>query len=335
MVKRPTIKDVARRAGVSKSTVSLVLRNSPLVKGETRDKVNRSIKDLNYVYNRSAATLRGSGSGLVGLVINDLRNPFFTEFAISTQMTFLRHGYATVIANTDEDPDLQESVVASMLEHGVSALLISPSYGGKPKVFDAIARTGIPAMQVLRQVDERTDLFPFFYMDYEAGGRLAPQHLLDQGARRIAFIGGLAERPVTLERMAGYEQVMAENDLPTCAFHGRPTRAFGHDMAHSLVGDASEIDAALCFNDLTALGMLSAFAQMQVAVGNRMLVVGFDDIAEAREAYPSLSSVCCDLDGFGQQAATMILDWFDTGTRPQSVRRAPVKLVARQSSGAA
>ena len=120
MEKRPTIIDVARHAGVSKSTVSLVLQKSPLVRQSTREAVERSMGALDYVYNRSAANLRGADAGLIGLVINDLRNPFFTEFAASAQMIFASRGYATVIANTDEDAAIQARVIASMVEHGVS-----------------------------------------------------------------------------------------------------------------------------------------------------------------------------------------------------------------------
>ena len=123
MNRRPTIVDVARHAGVSKSTVSNVIQNSPLVRPATRDVVMRSMDALNYVYNRSAANLRGADVELIGLIINDLRNPFFTEFAASAQMTFARHGYATVIANTDENPEMQGQVIASMIEHGVAGLL--------------------------------------------------------------------------------------------------------------------------------------------------------------------------------------------------------------------
>ena len=126
MDKRPTIIDVATLAGVSKSTVSLVLQQSPLVREETREDVRRAMAQLGYVYNRAAANLRSSNAGLIGLVINDLRNPFFTEFATAVQMAISEAGYATVVANTDEDPMLQAQVVGSMIEHGVSALVISP-----------------------------------------------------------------------------------------------------------------------------------------------------------------------------------------------------------------
>ncbi|MEP3513731.1 MAG: LacI family DNA-binding transcriptional regulator, partial [Lentilitoribacter sp.] len=109
--RRPTIIDVAKKAGVSKSTVSLVLQNSPSVRDETRRQVREAMVEIGYVYNRSAAKMRGSNAGLIGLVINDLRNPFFTEFATSLQMALSESGYATVIANTDENPELQDQVV--------------------------------------------------------------------------------------------------------------------------------------------------------------------------------------------------------------------------------
>ena len=181
MNKRPTIVDVARAAGVSKSTVSNVIQNSPLVRPATRELVEKAMGELNYVYNRTAANLRGADVELIGLVINDLRNPFFTEFAASAQMTFAERGYATVIANTDETPATQAQVIASMIEHGVSGFLISPTYVDEAEGLEPVRRAGIPAMQVLRRIDARTDAFPFASLDYETGGRLATEHLLGLG----------------------------------------------------------------------------------------------------------------------------------------------------------
>ncbi|MGY9047507.1 MAG: LacI family DNA-binding transcriptional regulator, partial [Rhodobacterales bacterium] len=183
--RRPTILDVAKAAGVSKSTVSLVVRGSPTVKAETAKQVRDAMASTGYVYNRAAANLRKSSVGLIGLVINDLRTPFITEFATSVQMTLSAQGYATVIANSDEDGALQAQRVSAMIEHGVSALLITPSYGQEADSFDQIARAGIPCLQALRQGDPRCDLFPFASFDYAQGGVLATQHLIAQGARTI------------------------------------------------------------------------------------------------------------------------------------------------------
>lgn len=331
--RRPTIADVARKAGVSKSTVSLVLQNSPLVRERTRHQVREAMAAIGYVYNRAAAKLRTSSAGLIGLVINDLRNPFFTEFATSLQMALSARGYAAVVANTDEDPALQRQVIGAMIEHGVSALIISPAYGDERASFDAIARAGIPTMQVLRKDDERTDLFPFAAPDYRTGGTMAARHLLATGARRIAFVGGLEGRAVTRERMAGYLQELEAAGIEPLIIAGRASRAFGREAAHRLARQHPEIDAAMCFNDLVALGMVSGCAEIGRKVGRDIRIVGFDDIEECSQVWPSISSVRCDVAGFGRVIAETVLAWLEDGLTPTPEMLAPVKLVIRQSSG--
>jgi LacI family transcriptional regulator len=334
MMRRPTIIDVALKAGVSKSTVSLVLQNSPVVRAETRAGVRAAMEDLGYVYNRAAANLRSSQGGLIGLVINDLRNPFFTEFATSVQMALAEAGFAAVIANTDEDPATQARTVAVMIEHGVSALIISPAYGDEAATFDTILRSGIPAMQVLRKVDPRTGHFPFAAPDYVEGGRLATEHLITMGARRIAFVGGMGDRAVTLERQTGYLERLAAAGLSPLILSGRPTRAFGREVATALRAGPDAPDAAIGFNDLVALGLMSGFAKAGQAVGRDFRLVGFDDIEDAAQVFPGLTSVHCDIAGFGRMIATTVLDWLASGQTPQPETRTPVHLVCRGSSEA-
>lgn len=331
MDKRPTIIDVATLAGVSKSTVSLVLQQSPLVKQETREDVRRAMAQLGYVYNRAAANLRSANAGLIGLVINDLRNPFFTEFATSLQMALSARGYATVLANTDEDPALQAQVVGAMLEHGVSALIVSPAYGDEAATFDAIARANVPTLQVLRQVVDSAR-FPFAAPDYPTGSRLATEHLLAQGAQRIAFVGGLDGRAVTQLRMSGYVAALAAQGLAPLHLPGRPGRAFGREAARRLAQDHPAVDAVLCFNDLTALGLLTGCAELGRAVGTSLKIVGFDDIEDCAQVFPALSSVRCDIAGFGRRMAETVLKWLEADHRPPPETVTPVTLIPRASS---
>lgn len=332
MDRRPTIIDVASRAGVSKSTVSLVLQNSPLVKSETREDVRRAMADLGYVYNRSAAQLRQSNTGLIGLVINDLRNPFFTEFATSVQMALSAKGFACVLANTDEDPALQAQVVGAMLEHGVAALILSPAYGAVEATFDAIRRANVPTLQVLRRAVPDVARFPFSVPDYRAGSRLATDHLLATGARRIAFLGGLEGREVTDQRMSGYLAGLSAAGMAPLHLPGRPTRAFGREAALRLASDHADVDAVLCFNDLVALGILSGCAQIGRRVGSDLKVVGFDDIEECAQVWPGLTSVRCDIAGFGRGVAETVLGWLETGAQPRPETVTPVDLILRASS---
>jgi len=330
--KRPTIKDVAAHAGVSKSTVSLVLQNSALVKSETRKAVETSMRELNYVRNRAAATLRGSRTGLIGLVINDLRNPFFTEFAVSAQMELYERGFATVIANCDEDPAIQERTVRTMLEHDVSALMISPCYGDVSSAFDAITRAGLPVLQVLRKVGGDIFSLPFFSHDYAEGSRLAAQHLLMQGLTNIAFVGGIKGRDITTDRMSGYLSEMNTAGLKTSVLYGRATRRFGREIAGHILDHYPNINAAICFNDLVALGMQAGLAERGRTPGQDFFLVGFDDIEEARLAHPRLTTVRCDVARFGQMSASILLDQIERGPKPLPDRKLAVELIVRESS---
>jgi LacI family transcriptional regulator len=332
MDKRPTIIDVAREAGVSKSTVSLVLQNSALVRDETRADVRRAMAKLGYVYNRAAATLRSSNAGLIGLVINDLRNPFFTEFATSLQMELSSKGYAAVIANTDEDPALQAQVVGAMLEHGVSALVLSSAYGDVSATFDAIARAGVPTLQVLRRAAPEAAAVPFAVPDYTAGSQMATEHLLSLGARRVAFVGGLQGREVTLSRMSGYLSVLAAAGITPLHLPGRPGRAFGREVAVRLAREHPDVDAALCFNDLVALGLLTGCAELGRKVGQDLRIIGFDDIEDCSQVWPALTSVSCDIAAFGRSMAGTVLRWLEEGTPPPSEIVTPVTLIPRAST---
>ncbi len=328
---RPTIIDVARSAGVSKSTVSLVLQKSPLVSVKTREDVLKAMADLGYVYNRAAANLRSAQVGLIGLVINDLRNPYFTEFATAVQMALSAKGYATVLANTDEDPALQARTIAAMIEHGVSGFIISPAYGDEAGTFGPLERAGLPALQVLRKISDRTDLFPFSAPDSAEGSRLATAHLIARGARRIAFVGGVEGRSVTTERLSGYLAATAGSGLPSHFIAGRPTRAFGHECADLLI-DRADFDAAVCFNDLVALGMSSGFARRGRSVGENFRLVGFDDLEDAAQSFPALTSVHCGIAAFGRLMAERLSSWLNNGAKPEPETRTPVNLIVRSSS---
>jgi len=332
MKQRPTILDVAKKAGVSKSTVSLVLQGNEAVKDETRKTVRQAMADIGYVYNRSAATLRSASSGLVGLVINDLRNPFFTEFAALFQMELARNGFATVLANSDEDPKLQSQMISSLIEHGVSGFIISPSYGAEAETLAVLESANTPTLQVFRSLDRERGSFPFLAPDYLRGGRIAAEHLIAEGCKRIAFLGGLEGRPVTQERMSGYLTVLKERGMEPLVLTGQATRSFGKKMAADIRRNHPDVDGIICFNDLVALGVLSACPALGVAAGEDIKIVGFDDIEDGRDSYPPLTTVSCNIPDFAKSTAAQIVSWIKDGTTPPPTARSPVALIKRQSS---
>jgi LacI family transcriptional regulator len=332
MNRRPTILDVAARAGVSKSTVSLVLQRSPQVRAETRLAVERAMGDIGYVYNRAAANLRSSSAGLVGLVVNDLRDPFLTDFATSLQMTLAEAGHATIIANCDEDAELQGRHIGAMIENGVSALVIAPTHGDAGDALDQLLRTGLPVLQVLRQIDTMAEVFPFAGFDYAAGSAKATRHLLQKGAGNVAFVGGFPGRATTRERKSGWRDVIRKEGLEEVALHGKTSRAFGMEMADKLLSDYPDIDGAVCYNDRVALGLMAGFARAGRTVGRDVRVVGFEDLEEASQGWPPLSSVSCDIAQLATETAARLLDWMGQGLRPEADLRLPVRLITRNSS---
>ena len=332
MKQRPTILDVAKAAGVSKSTVSLVLQDASSVKDTTRKAVRAAMKEIGYVYNRSAATLRSASSELVGLVINDLRNPFFTEFAALFQMELARAGFATVLANTDEDPKLQCQMISSLVEHGVSGFIISPAYGDEGATLSVLGAANIPTLQVFRTLEVDGPALPCLTPDYLTGGSIAMEHLIEQGCQKIAFLGGLDQRPVTGERMHGYLKLQKERGQDPLILTGQSTRAFGKAMAARLRADHPDVDGVICFNDMVALGVLAACPGLGIAAGHDLRVVGFDDIEDGQDSNPTLTTISCNIPDFAASAASQNVDWIKNDMEPPTMKRSPVRLIARGST---
>lgn len=330
---RPTILDVAKEAGVSKSTVSLVLQGSSSVRESTRETVRRAMNEIGYVYNRSAATLRSASSGLIGLVINDLRNPFFTEFAASLQMELTRHGFATVLANSDEDPEIQHQMISSLVEHGVSAFIISTAYGDIERTREILEQAATPTLQVFRSFSSGPQGFPLLSPDYELGGQIATGHLLDAGCSRVAFLGGLEGRQVTQDRMSGYLSRLRQEKIEPVVLTGEATRAFGKKTVRTLMAEYPDLDGIICFNDLVGLGVLSGCTEIGIQVGRDLRVVGFDDIEDCQDSHPPLSSVSCNIPQFATLTAETIASWVGDGKRPDNVTFSGVELKVRASSG--
>ncbi|MDF0601937.1 LacI family DNA-binding transcriptional regulator [Psychromarinibacter sp. C21-152] len=332
MGKRATIRDVAERAGVSKSTVSLVLHDSPLVRAETKAAVADAIRELNYVRNRAAAALRSANSGRIGIVVNDLATPFVTDFVVAAQAALMRRGLAPIVGSAGEDAETEDRAVRLALEHDIAGLLIAPCHGAGLPVFDTILAAGIPAMQVLRQSDDRLDRLPFHSMDYAIGSHLAAQHLLDQGLRRIAFVGGHSGHQIAWERASGYRDIMQVHGQRPLVIEGDASRDFGRAAMARIAREHPEAEAAICIDDRVALGMLGAAGAARRTVGRDFWIVGFDDIPECATADPPLSSVHCDVARLAERSVAALLGWIDTGNRPDEFTREPVQLKVRASS---
>jgi LacI family transcriptional regulator len=332
---RATIVDVARRAGVSKSTVSLVLSGSSLVAEATRQRVSVAMSELGYIYHRGAATLRGARSGVLGMVINDLSNPFFVEMAIGIEEACQGGAFIPFLANAAENSLRQLQVLRSMREHGAAGIVLSPAIDTqlselKPLLGD------MPVVQVMRRLPglKASVVAP----ENKEGARKATAYLVVQGHRRIAFVGGLASMTVRDERLAGYRAALDTAKIPfdsALVIETMPSYAGGGTALPQLLNLSEPATAALCFNDVVAIGMMRALAASGVAVGRDFSVIGFDDIEEAKHTYPALTSVAVNGKNLGARAAQLLMRQLASGDFTPETVLCPATLVVRASSGAA
>ncbi|MFS8115473.1 LacI family DNA-binding transcriptional regulator [Rhizobium jaguaris] len=332
---RVTVIDIAHAAGVSKSTVSLVLQGSSLVNEATRAKVNAVIRELGYVYNRGAANLRQAKSKIVGIVVNDLTNSFFAELAVGVDMVVQSAGYVQFLSNTGESIDRQREVVASMREHGISGLIVSPARGTEAADFKSLTNAGIPVVIVVRNIPGAK--VSSLVSDNFAGASTAVEHLASLGHRRIAFMGGFANTAVFAERLGGYREALAKAEIAfddDLVVATAPSRAGGVEAVGRAMLLAHKPTAAVCFNDAVAFGVCDGLRARRLEPGVDFAVVGFDDVIEAESAVPALTTISVDPQGMGRRAAQLLLKQINSGKVEAEAIVSAVRLVVRQSSGA-
>ncbi|HEX4769080.1 MAG TPA: LacI family DNA-binding transcriptional regulator [Lichenihabitans sp.] len=334
MSRRVTIVDIAHAAGVSKSTVSLVLTGGGKVKAETAEAVRAAMRDLGYVYNRGAASLRNPRSRVVGMVINDLSNPFFAELAIGIERMLRGAGVVPFLANTGESLLRQAEVVRSMREHGAGGIILCPTADSDGREINALAGLGMPVVLAIRRVPGAK--VSLVASDNRAGAAAATRHLLGLGHRRIGFIGGLSRMGVRQDRLAGVMEALAAAGVtPDRALSAEapPTKDGGFDAMSALLDRAERPTAVVCFNDVVAIGAMLALTRRGLAPGDDVAVVGFDDTSEARHVSPALTTVSVGVGDLGERAAQMLLRQIASGSGAVETYIGEARLVVRQSCG--
>ncbi|SFI08408.1 LacI family DNA-binding transcriptional regulator [Modicisalibacter xianhensis] len=328
-----TLQDIAAHAGVSRSTVSLVLRESPLVAERTREKVQASIKALGYVYNRGAAALRGSRTQTLGVVVYDIANPFFGAMVAGIDAVLNRQNYVSFLTNSEDSPARQQRFLERMREHRVDAILLCPAEGTEPQLIETLQEWRLPCVQVLRHVGQP----PFDYAgtDFEQGVRQAVNHLVALGHRHIAFLGGQAEHSATRARWQGYFAAMADHGLEqTRCLRTALTRQAGFDAILALMDEPTPPTAVICHNDLMAFGAMLGLKRLGLRPGIDCAVIGTDDVEETALSDPALTSVATHPHAIGEEAARLALRRIANpdGAREQVVLSP--RLQVRESCGA-
>ena len=334
--RKVTINDIAEATALSKATVSLVLRNSPSIPEVTRSRVLEAASRLGYVYHRGAASLRGGTTRTVGIVVNDITNPYFAETVALIQQRLTAAGRFSFLCNTGEDLAVQSSFVEKMREYNVDGIIMSPAEGTDPQWLRQLGATGMPLVLFSRHIDAGVDNVG---ADNVGGMRLAMEHLVELGHRRIAMVGANQRTSTGIERLEGYLKAVKVARLPQderLIKYSLPSRDAGFKAARELMELADRPTAIVCFNDVLAFGVMLGLRSLGLAPGTDVSVIGFDDVAEASLWRPTLTSIQVPLAVLAEEASQLLLSRIGQAL-PSSATRVllPVTIAVRETTGRA
>jgi LacI family transcriptional regulator len=333
-----TLQDVATSAGVSLATASRALHGGTrVVTAELRERVEKAAADLGYTSHGPAQALARATTPVVGLIVHDITDAYFSAMAIGAMRVAHDNGLLVLVCNTFRDPRLELDYVARLRAQRARGVLLFGS-GFSERSYQSTLQRELDSMTALggRVVCisphgfETDAVLP----DHREGGRLAGRHLTELGHSRIGVISGPANLLVNQERLRGFRDHLRTVDLtlpPGQIGKGDFTRDGGRAATVDLLTRNPDLTAIFALNDVMAVGALAALRDdLHLPVPDRVSVVGFDDIALTSDVQPALTTVHLPLEEIGQHGMRLLLDDQSSGLRTV---RIPARLVARASSG--
>jgi LacI family transcriptional regulator len=331
---RVTLRDIASDASVSRATVSLVLRDVPVVAKKTREKVLRSMTRLGYVYHRGAASLRTQRTHAIGLIVTDITNPFFAEIIVAIENKLGDAGYVILLGNSSETVSKQQRLLATMQEYPADGVLLCPATDRSAEFTGQFQNSRVPIVLFARNLaGVESD---YVGVDNVYGAQAAVEHLISLGHHRIAFIGGAEEVSSRQERIIGYQNALRKHRRPidsSWILASLPNREGGYQSIQHLLQLPAAPTAALCFNDMVAIGAMQALSGVGQKPGQDFALIGFNDVAESALCRPPLTTVDTTPGKIGEIAAEMLIDRIARADQPFRKLILRPKLIVRESCG--
>ena len=330
---RVTLKEVADHAGVSRATVSLVLRDSPLAAVETRERVRRAAEAVGYLYNRGAATMRAARTKTVGLLVTEIENPFFAELAAGVEAALDAAGYIAFLATTGDSGERQSRALRRLREHRVDGIILCPAVDTRSEDIAALARLGVPCVQALRRVARSGG--DFAGPANREGMEILAEHLLSLGRRRIAFAGAAIMHSGVRERLQGLQAVLRRHGLPPAEVLDAPgSRLGGIEAARLLAQLPERPEALVCVNDVMAYGAIRALEKAGLRIGKDIAVTGVGDVPETTTFRPGLTTLQTEPRKIGEAAVRLLLRRLAAPDARAEKLILPARLVVRETCGA-
>lgn len=327
-----SIADVATRAGVSPTTVSHALSGKRKVGDAVRERVEVAMRELGYVPSRSAQNLASGRTRVLGLIVPDIRNSFFSELTHGVEAAAIDRGYNVILCTTGFDHAREIDYLTMIRSRAVDGLIYAA--GAPPSNSQLGAILGdLPLVLVDEEVLDATA--PSFVSDNLSGGQIAARHLLELGHRRCVIISAESGLVSSDQRVLGFREAWttagAQEPL---VLTGAFTEVGAQDAIRPHIDSfrAGDYTAIFAVNDLMAIGVIEALQGAEIEVPHDVSVIGFDDIPGGRYGRPQLTTVRQDVDELGRRAATALVDALDGASVDNARHVLPVQLVVRQST---
>ncbi len=330
----PTIRDVARAANVSTSTVSHVINETRYVSPATRERVLAAMKELNYQHNRLASSLRNRKTQAIGVLVPNSANPYFAEILTGIEAACYERDYHIILGNANDDPQREQSYLEVLLSRQVDGILLI-STGSFDSSIRLLSENKTPTVMVDRSTELAT--VDEIFTDNRAGGLQATNHLISLGHRRIGCVTGPSFLTPSAARVQGYREAFAEAQLPLCedwVVVGDFQHRGGYDATRQLLALDEPPTAIFACNDLMAVGVMAAIQAFGLRVPEDISVIGYDDIPLASYANPRLTTVSQPARELGQLAVERLLERLQDPDAPARHEMLPVSLIIRDSCSA-
>lgn len=325
------MRTIGERAGVSSATVSRVLNGSRLVKPETAKRVQSILDASNFIPNPSATTLKYGRSKTYGLVIPDIRNPFYAEFLAEFEDLLAETEHEVLLTNAQSSTKLVASVRRMLMRQVDGAVLMGSEYD--TKAIEPLLLHKVPLVTVDRRAVQQgcSDVA----IDFEAGMLQAVEHLRVLGHKRLGFMGGQSNLRTSKVRLAAFQKALAQTGLtiyPNFVRAGDYRIAGGEQAIHSLMGERSRPTAILTANDLTAFGAIRGLHQLGLSVPHDLSVIGLDDVLLSDVLQPPLTTIRIPRRRMAELCLKALLHTKEDVNRRGSRFSVPTELIVREST---
>jgi len=327
------IKKIAKIAKVDHSTVSRALHNSPVVKPSTKERILKIARAYHYVPNEIARSLKTKRTKIVGLIVSDIKNPFFTEIISATEAHLAKNNYNIILCNTDYSVLKEQEFLNILFSKSVDGIIISPT-SLEHLHTDFFQRYRLP--NVLLDIKSKNLKSNCVYVDQEQGGYIAIRYLIDKGHRRIAFMAGPQTMSSSQQAIKGY--IKAHKRMSVSLDENLIIRIpQDYDAAYTetqkLLREDRKVTAIFALSDFLCIGIYRALQEENLRIPDDIAVLGYDDLSLLRFLKPSLTTVRQPNSDIGNAAAELILSNIKEGTRwkPKTVILKP-ELIVRDSA---